>query len=461
MIWIMAATFQEEATRLYGFPAFVHIGESELPVGDYDFLKRVARDTFKYFLNISDKETGLVLDNIILDPPHINAYTNITNVGLQLACLYAGYDLGFVSKKEASRRIGQILDTLQKLKSWRGFLYNYYLTASGKVSSTYVSSVDSAWLAAGLVIVAETFPEHKKTAEQILKAMDFSIFYDEEVGQMYLGYDDSKKEFPPYHYGLICTEARMITYIAIGKGDVPREHFFRVYRTLPPEWTWQRQQPQGYWTIYENVDVFEGYYEWEGIKIVPSWGGSLFEFLMPTMFVDEKKFASKSFGENNRRAVEAHMKFAQQLGYPVWGFSPCSVPDGSWGGYHEFGVAPIGCKGYEEHHVVTPHVSALAIIYKPKAAIDNLREFVKLGMYGQYGFYDSYDVEKRLVSPRYLALDQAMVLLPIYNYLTGGKLQKIFHKRFPVIEKLISIEEFGYWKGTPQGGFLFRESPGR
>ena len=48
-----------------------------------------------------------------------------------------------------------------------------------------------------------------------------------------------------YHYGLLYTEARVLSLIAIGKGDVPEAHWFRLERTLPPEESWQTQAPQG------------------------------------------------------------------------------------------------------------------------------------------------------------------------------------------------------------------------
>jgi hypothetical protein len=178
---------------------------------------------------------------------------------------------------------------------------------------------------------------------------------------------------------------------------------------------------------------------------VPSWGGSLFEFLMPTLVLNEKELAPKSFGLNNKIAVQAHIKFAREKGYPVWGISPCSTPDGRYGGYSEFGVAQIGTKGYKDEGIITPHVSFLALDALPEEAIKNIRKLLKIGyIYGEFGLYDSLNIKTLEVGKKYLMLDQGMVLCAINNFLNQGILKKRFHQDSvgKAIEKLLAIEEF-------------------
>lgn len=443
---LFSQSFSELLKRIEEYPAFVKIPAEKLPKSNKDFLAKAMADAVLYFLKAADVETGLVMDCVGFAPRKIVNHTSPTNIGFQLAVYCAAYDMGVIKKQEALRRIKKILASLKKLEKWNNFFFNYYFTDTLKRDSTYVSTVDNAWLTCGLVTVANYFPELAKAARSIYRKMDWRVFYDAKLGQFYHGFYIDKNEYTPWRYGVLCTESRIISYVAIGKGDVAEDHWFRVYRTLPIEWTWQRQQPQGYWAKYMGVDVFEGWYEWEGIRIVPSWGGSLYEFLLPVLFVDELKYAPRSLGENDRRAVEAHILFAQKKGYPVWGFVPCSVPDGRYGGYHGFGVPYIGSKGYEENDVVAPYASALALCCKPKEAIENLKKLASLGVYGPWGFYDSYDVEKKLVSPNYFAQNQAILILGIYNYLSKGKLRKAFHKEFPAIATLLGIEEFGFWR---------------
>ncbi|MDQ6670221.1 MAG: hypothetical protein M3069_05645, partial [Chloroflexota bacterium] len=45
--------------------------------------------------------------------------------------------------------------------------------------------------------------------------------------------------------------------------------------------------------------VFEGHYTYAGLNFVPSWGGSMFEALMPALVVPENEWGPRSFGLNN------------------------------------------------------------------------------------------------------------------------------------------------------------------
>ena len=53
-------------------------------------------------------------------------------------------------------------------------------------------------------------------------------------------YPDSSSE---YHCGLLYTESRVGSLIAIGKGDVPEEHWYKKVRTLPTVLGWQSRAP--------------------------------------------------------------------------------------------------------------------------------------------------------------------------------------------------------------------------
>jgi hypothetical protein len=98
-----------------------------------------------------------------------------------------------------------------------------------------------------------------------------------------------------------------------------------MYRALPQEWTWQSQKPEGITKNEMGVDYFQGYYQSGSsgdIKIVPSWGGSMFDFLMPLIVVKEQELAPKGLGLNNKRAVDIHIRYAlEEKKYPVWGLT--------------------------------------------------------------------------------------------------------------------------------------------
>ena len=55
------------------------------------------------------------------------------------------------------------------------------------------------------------------------------------------------------------------------------------------------------------MDVFEGAYRYHGTQLVPSWGGSMFEALMPALFVPEESWAPRSWGANHPLTVRAQV----------------------------------------------------------------------------------------------------------------------------------------------------------
>lgn len=253
--------------------------------------------------------------------------------------------------------------------------------------------------------------------------MNYTPLYDPEVGQFRGGYDVAKGALTDHHYGMFYTEPRVGSYIAIGKGDVPQDHWWKMYRTLPQEWDWQAQIPQGKSVKYDGVDVFEGSYVYKDKKFVPSWGGSMFEALMPGMVIKEKDLGTQALGLNNQRHVELQIEYAKEKGYAAWGFSPSATPTG----YSEFAATPLGTSGYKDGATVTAHATFLALDYAPEAVRKNIKALKNFKMFGKYGFYDSVNIETGELAKAYLALDQGMIMVSIANYLQDGVIRDYFH----------------------------------
>ncbi len=436
--------------RLNGYPKKV-FAEKQFPADDRAFLTEIARDTWKYFDNIVDREHQLPLDNIEISEEstlssrtRIGDYTNITNVGLYLMCLVSAYDLGFITKDDAAKRLKGTLDSIEKLEKYNGFPYNYYDITIFQRTSNFISFVDTGWLAAGLIVAKNAFPEEAgPRCQALIDKMDFSFFYDPVEGSMYHGFYTNIDYYSEYHYGAFYTEPRAVSYIAIGKGNVPKDHWFRLSRTFPDSWLWQTQTPRDRKEkTYLGCRTTGGYYIYDDIKFVPSWGGSMFEALMPTIIIDEKSLAPKALGLNDSRHAQIHIRYAlDKLGYPVFGMSPSCVPEG---GYSEYGAKPLGIKGYKAG-VVTPHATFLALEFAPTECVKNLRTMIgKYRVYGEYGFYDSINVETGKVAMEYLCLDQAMSLVALNNYLNNGAIRKRFHAD-PIAknaEELLKAEDF-------------------
>ena len=432
-----AARGGEEAARPYvrarlaGWPARPLVDRSTLPGTDREFVARLARDTWRGLEALADREDHLPVDNVRFGASfaaadaHVGDYTNVTSVGLRLIALVAASELELIPRAEAVRRVRELLATLDGLETYRGFFFNYYDTTSRERTSNFLSFVDSSWLTAGLMVVRTTFPELAEPCSRIIAAQDYRFFYDPGRRRMSHGYYVHLGSQSRYHYGTLYAESRLGSLIAVGKGDVPEEHWFAMARTFAPSCRWQTQTPHG--RVHKEVRghaFFGGYYEWKGTKYVPSWGGSMFEALMPALVLDEARWAPRSFGANGAAYVDVQRRFAVgELGYPVWGLSPSMTPGRDV--YGEYGARPLGVLGYGSG-AITPHAAALALAVTPEAAAD-LRELARrYDAYGDFGLYDAVDPRSGEVARAYLALDQTMTFIAAANYLKDHCIQRRF-----------------------------------
>ncbi|MGB3445043.1 MAG: glucoamylase family protein [Actinophytocola sp.] len=471
----------------------------------------LARDTWRSFDAMTVKATGMPADNIggDLDPATRSAYTSPTNIGSYLWSAIVAEDLGVLSRRELVSRTRTTLSSLAELQRHpaSGQYYNWYdpvtlerLTTwpvDGSVVYPFASSVDNAWLAAALMVVRNAVPEVRAQAQELLAPMDFSFYYDPEgrgpdvpAGLMRGGFWDTPPPDPQcslpgnypgvgpevyytcHTYGSFASETRMISYVAISLGQVPPAHYFAPWRTFPDtcDWNWQEQKPSGQFVDYLGVPVFEGNYTYRGLTFVPTWGGDMFEELMPDLFVPEVAWGRDSWARQHSVYVRGQIEHGlNDAKYGYWGFSPASNPDG---GYREYGVDVMGLDGpgYTSDQertavdvgfegcrdprplpaeygdgVVTPHAVVLALPYQPRAALTELAKLRRdFDAYGPGGYYDAIAVRSGKVAKRYLALDQGMIMGALGNLLGDDLLRDAFTKGGAKqhLRPVMAMEEF-------------------
>ena len=462
-------------------------------------LHRWASDTWRSLAAMADPTTGLVADNIDSELSSRSGYTSPTNIGGYLWSTLVARELGIIGTEESRRRIARTLTTLQGLERHResGMFYNWYDEASGKVLITwpedgnpvypFVSSVDMGWLGAALWVVASADPANRAAALNLFMPMRWDVFFDRSFerapGANVGGFltaesprTDVTRMAPMngvggpdlwytlgHHYDTCVSEARMVTYLGIIRDQIPAGAYFATWRTFPPEYDWPEMPPVGRDRTYLRQSVYEGAHTYRGMRVVPGWGGSMFEELMPDLFVPEARWAPRSWGVNHPLHVRAQREHGlDEARYGYWGFSPCSNPAG---GYREYGVDALGLnpEGYFSDQektdyrfdnpptsygdgVVTPHAGFLAMMYEPGEGFRNLRGIeTDLGCYGSGGFYDAAATRSGQLARRYLSLDQSMIMGALGNIVLRDRLRAWFSAK-PVLRRLrpvIGLEVFG------------------
>ncbi|NNM48005.1 glucoamylase family protein [Knoellia koreensis] len=484
-------------------------------------VRRWATDTWRSLVAMTDPKTGLPADNIpeSLAAQDRSGYTSPTNIGGYLWSAIVARELGIISRGECTRRLLQTLRTVERMEHHTpsGMYYNWYDEATGEALRTwpgsgdkvypFCSSVDNGWLGAALRVVMGADTAAGVHAKRIFERMRWDAFYNpgddpahpvrpgglihggffpydhNRPGGVYRGTHIGGEDvwLTTHHYDTTVSETRITSYLGIITGQIPGKQYFGMWRTFPAscDWSWHESQPVGENRTYYGIEVYEGAYVYRGMKIVPGWGGSMFEELMPDMFVPEASWAPRSWGVNHPlhvRAQREHGLLEAKYGY--WGFSPSSNPAG---GYREYGVDALGMgpgnepgnpgNGYFSDQemtnydigfgdcrpatnptptfgdgVVTPHASFLALMHEPQEAYANLVGIEdELGAYGRGGFFDAVAVKSGQIARRYLSLDQAMVMGAIGNVMGDNVIRRAFATRDAerALRPVIGVEEFG------------------
>ena len=449
-----------------------------------DTLLRYARDTWAGFVVMTDPDTGLPSDSLAADgTPSVQ--TSTTNIGAYMWSTVVAEALDIIDHKEAVKRLKRTISTLETMERHKasGQYYNWYDHTKGKKLTKWpptgekltpiLSSVDNGWLATALQVVSNTVPEVADRAAAIYDSMNFGFYYRPEVNRIAFHVEPRSGD-SPCCYDTIVSESRIASYIGIAKGELPPKEYFGAWRTFPDtcDWSWQETKPLGFNATHLGVNVFEGAYPYEDFRVVPGWGGSMFEALMPALFVPEEEWGPESWAVNHPLTVTAQIHHGLvDAGYGYWGFSPANIPEG---GYTVYGVDAIGMNpdGYPSNNdntfvdrgfegcrngkpdpapsdysdgVVTPHAAFLALRWAPDAVMENLANLeADFEIYDQWGFRDTVNVDTGVVSGAYLSLDQGIVMAAIGNALADDILRDAFATTEvrDVLQPVIGMERF-------------------
>jgi Putative glucoamylase/Protein of unknown function (DUF3131) len=439
-------------------------------------LREDAVRTWASLAAMTDPQSGLPADALNADGT-TSVQTSTTNIGAYLWSAVAARRLGIIGDGELVARLSKTITSLEHMERYgdTGQFYNWYDHTTGAKLTAWppdpsqefhpiLSSVDNGWLAVGLRIVQRAVPQLAARAGALYDAMDFGFYYRPEVNRVLFHYRPDDPAASPCCYDTLVSESRIVDYLGISRGQLPPKEYYGRWRTFPDtcDYSFQEQKPTGTTRTYFGVPVFEGAYTYNNTKLVPSWGGSMFEALMPDLFVPEERWGPRSWGLNHPRTVQAQIHHGLvDARYGIWGFSPSNTPEGGYGAYgvDAIGMDPNGNPSNEDatlvdhgfpgcddsggrpaqpdppssaytNGVVTPHAAFLALRYAPRETEQDLARLRAIpGMYGKWGFRDSVNTTTLQPSGSYLSLDQGMIMAALGNALGGDVLRDAFAQR--------------------------------
>ncbi|MBI5298431.1 MAG: hypothetical protein HY869_23380 [Chloroflexi bacterium] len=279
--------------------------------------------------------------------------------------------------------------------------------AEGEWCQKFEDDLSSAQMTVASMLIE--FQELADRANAVVTGMNFRFLFSERRQVFHIGYNASTEKLDPSYYDLLASEARIASLIAIAKGDVPHSHWQHLGRPVT------------------KVD---------GKQVLLSWSGTMFEYLMPTLFT--KNYDGTFLSDSCYVALEAQVSYGAEQEVP-WGISES--------GYHAFdlnlnyqyqafGVPVLGYKrDLPDDLVITPYASLIGLSLQPQAVLENMARLEELKMLGRFGFYEALDFTKtRLPAGEthnkvqsYMAHHQGMILVAACNYLLGDVMVQRFH----------------------------------
>jgi len=243
-------------------------------------------------------------------------------------------------------------------------------------------------------------------AEQCVAAMDFAFLIEPSRQILSIGYMVEQEELHKACYDLLCSEARIGAFVAVARGDASQQSWFKLGRIHTVAY---------------------------GRPALISWTGTMFEYLMPALWM--RSYPDTLVTRTLDNVVAIQRAYAREHGNIPWGISECGYAEkDDQGHYHylAFGMPSIALKWDAiAGPVISPYSTFLALMIDEVEALKNLKRMASMGWVGAYGFYEAGDYQKSLKKPalvrEWMAHHQGMSLLAVLNLLHDNIAQEWFH----------------------------------
>jgi cyclic beta-1,2-glucan synthetase len=327
--------------------------------------------------------------------------------------------------REALHRAPSLHDLASGNLGWIQFLRGI---RSGSVSNdpAVASWIDrvfnafdqSKWLAGEMLASCGRLAQ---AGRELSGSMNMRFLYDADRRLFSIGYNVTEGRLDYAYYDLLTSEARLGSFVAIARGDIPTEHWFAMSRP--------------YGAIGRR-------------HVLLSWTGTMFEYLMPLLF--QRSYANSLLDKATREAVAIQIEYGRAHHVP-WGISESASGDldiHKTYQYNAFGVPALGLKrGLAEKIVIAPYATLLAMNIAPREGVRNLKRLADMGLLDDYGYYEAIDFsqqptrkgERGVIVQAYMAHHQGMGFLALANLLHGNSIQNHFHgsPRVRTVEPLL------------------------
>ncbi|HQU74295.1 MAG TPA: glucoamylase family protein [Calditrichia bacterium] len=430
-------------------------------LSDEAFLDSLQYYNFKYFLGELNPENGLVRDRTKSGAP-----SSIAAVGFAIPVWAIGAEKGWISREEALRYTLAAMNffwhspqsgTDPMASGHKGFYYHFLNMETGEREwACELSTIDTAWLIAGMRFAAQYFDrDHADEARvrALADSLTFRIDWDwttagsdhRSPGAVFMGWRPENGVGPAAWTGY--NEALYLYVLAAGSGYRDARSAYQVWLD---HYHWDEPYPE-----IGNL---------EHALFPPLFGHQYSHMFIDFRGIGDAYMREKGidYFENSRRAVLAQQEYARRnikgwKGYNelIWGLTACDGPgekfnfdDKVFRTYSARGTSGEGenfKQTYFDDGTIAPTAPGASVPFAPEVTIPTLRamydQYGGKGLWGKYGFYDSFNPTLDWIDGDFLGIDQGPIVIMIENYKTG--LIWKYCMKDPVIQKGLEILDFG------------------
>jgi len=417
-------------------------------IADDSLLSLVQYRTTLYFTQGAEPVSGMARERIHIDGIYPGNDMNVVTTGgtgFGIMAIVAGMERGFISRKEGTEQLGKMVDFLNRADRFHGAFPHWLYGETGKVKpfskkDNGADIVETAYLMQGLLVARQYLrkgdPEEQKLAaaiDTLWREVEWDWFTKGGENVIYWHWSP-EFQWEMNHQVRGYNECLILYVLAASSPTHPVEE--SVYH-------------EG-WARGGAINTVAGKYGYilrlrhNGAE---EYGGPLFWAHYSYLGLDPRNLKDRyaDYWQENVNHVLINWKWCtdnpgRHSGYSTacWGLTASYSPSGYFA--HRPGdETDLG--------VISPTAALSSIPYSPDKSMDALKHFYyNLGdkLWGKYGFYDAFSIEKNWFPQRYLAIDQGPIPVMIENYRTG-LLWNLFMSCPEIITGLKKLGfEFGY-----------------
>lgn len=405
----------------------VELPDSSTPpvstLGETELLDLTQKETFKYFWDYAEINSGCARERYHVDDPSNDANTISTGgTGFGLMSILVGIERNFITRKEGTERVSKILTFLENADRFHGAWPHWIEGSTGKVIPFSPMDdggdiVETALLVQGLICIKEYFKngadDEKVLADKadlLWKGVEWN-WYTQDQETLYWHWS------PTHNFAM--------NHQLKGYNEVLLAY---VLAAASPDFGIAEEIYSNGWA--SNGDITSANTKY-GYPLLVShngdeeYGGPLFWSHYSYLGLNPKGLSDQYVNYWNVNVNHAKINYQYCVENPQ---EYKDYGENCWGLTASYTRNPDGSTGYAAHSpgndsgVISPTAAISSMPYTPEESLKALRFFygLKDKLMGPAGFYDAFSPEYNYwVAKRYLAIDQGPVIIMIENYRTG------------------------------------------